>query len=93
MHAGRIRGRKRGLSTEVSAMVDTYRRTIRSRPVGRVLSGQDRYEKEAQEGDPASPLAAVKRERIAAEILPPSGKGSFSERLQRKADDTKPRKP
>lgn len=74
-------------------MVDTYRRAIRSRPVGRVLSGQDRYEKEAQEGDPASPLAAMKRERIAAEVLPPSGKGSFSERLQQKASESKPRKP
>lgn len=74
-------------------MVDTHRRTIRARPVGRVLSGQDRYEKEAQEGDPASPLAAMKRERIAAQVLPPSGKGSFSERLQQKADDGKPRKP
>jgi hypothetical protein len=74
-------------------MVDTYRRTIRSRPVGRVLSGQDRYEKEAQEGDPASPLAAMKRERVAAEVLPPAGKGSFSERLQKKSDGGKPRKP
>jgi hypothetical protein len=74
-------------------MVDTYRRAIRSRPVGRVLSGEDRYEKEAQEGDPASPLAAQKRERIAAEVLPPSGKGSFSDRLQQKAGEGKPRKP
>ena len=74
-------------------MVDTYRRTIRSRPVGRVLSGQDRYEKEGQEGDTASPLAAMKRERVAAEVLPPLTKGSFSERLQKKAEDGKPRKP
>ncbi len=74
-------------------MVDTYRRAIRSRPVGRVLSGEDRYEKEAQEGDPASPLAAMKRERVAAEVVPPSGKGSFSDRLQQKAGESKPRKP
>lgn len=74
-------------------MVDTNRRTIRSRPVGRVASGQDRYEKEAQEGDPASPLAAARRERIAAQVLPPTGKGSFSERLQQKADTHKPPKP
>lgn len=74
-------------------MVDTHRRTIRSRPVGRVLSGQDRYEKEAQEGDPASPLAAMKRERIAAEILPPANKNSFADRLKQKADEGKPRKP
>jgi hypothetical protein len=74
-------------------MVDTNRRTIRSQAVGRVLSGQDRYEKEAQEGDPASPLAQAKRERIAAEVLPPSSKGSFSARLQQKSDESKPRKP
>ena len=79
--------------TEVLAMVDTNRRTIRSRAVGRVLSGQDRYEKEALEGDPASPLAAMKRERAAADLLPPSGKGSFSARLQQKAGEDKPRKP
>jgi hypothetical protein len=74
-------------------MVDTNRRTIRSLAVGRVLSGQDRYEKEALDGDPASPLAATKRERTAAQVLPSSGKGSFSERLQQKADTGKPRKP
>lgn len=74
-------------------MVDTNRRASRSRPVDRVLSGADKYEKEALEGDPASPLAAMKRERVAAQVLPPSGKGSFSERLQQKADAGKPRKP
>jgi hypothetical protein len=74
-------------------MVDTHRRTIRSRAVGRVGGGEDRYEKEAQEGDPASPLAAARRERVAAQVLPPSNKGSFSERLQQKADSTRPRKP
>ncbi|HYI02663.1 hypothetical protein [Hyalangium sp.] len=74
-------------------MVDTYRRTTRFSAVGRVLGGQDRYEKEAQEEDPASPLAAMKRERVAAAVLPPSGKGSFSDRLQLKSDPGKPRKP
>jgi hypothetical protein len=75
-------------------MVDTNRRTIRSLAVGRVLSGQDRYEKEALEGDPAGPLAAQKRERAAAaDPLPPSGKGSFSARLQQKAGKDTPRKP
>jgi hypothetical protein len=74
-------------------MVDTNRRAIRARPVGRVLSGQDSYEKEAQEGDPASPLAAINRERRAAAVLPPSGKGSFSARLEQKASESKPRKP
>lgn len=74
-------------------MVDTNRRTIRSQAVGRVLSGQDRYEKESQEGDPASPLAQAKRERIAAEVMPSKAKGSFSDRLQQKSDAAKPRKP
>ena len=74
-------------------MVDTNRRTIRSQAVGRVLSGQDRYEKEAQEGDPASPLAQAKRERIANEIVPPNSKGGFAARLQEKSDASKPRKP
>lgn len=78
---------------EAHPMVDTNRRTGRSRAVDRVLSGADRYEKEALEGDPASPLAAMKREQRAANVLPPSGKGSFSERLQQKAEPPKPRKP
>ncbi len=74
-------------------MVDTNRRTIRSRAVGRVSSGQDSYEKESLEGAPASPLAAMKREQRAASLLPPNSKASFSARLQQKADADKPRKP
>lgn len=73
---------------------DTNRRTIPARAIGRVLSGQDQYEKEALEGDQASPLAAMRREQRLAALAPaPSGKGSFSERLQQKADTDKPRKP
>lgn len=63
-------------------MVDTDRRTMPARAVGRVLSGQDRYEKEAREGDPASPLAAARRERMAALSRPVEGKASFAERLK-----------
>ena len=63
-------------------MVDTNRRTIPARAVGRVLSGQDRYEKEALEGDPASPLAAARRERQDALSRPAEGKASFAERLK-----------
>jgi hypothetical protein len=74
-------------------MVDTNRRAIRALAVGRVGSGQDAYEKEALEGDVASPLAAQKREQRAALVLPPTGKGSFSERLQQKSNADKPRKP
>jgi len=74
-------------------MVDTNRRTIRARAVGRVGSGQDVYEKESLEGEAASPLAAQKREQRAANVLSPNTKGSFSERLQQKATADKPRKP
>ncbi len=74
-------------------MVDTNRRTIRAQAVGRVGSGQDAYEKEALEGDAASPLAAQKREQRAANVLPPHSKGSFSDRLQQKSTPDKPRKP
>ena len=63
-------------------MVDTNRRTIPARAVGRVLSGQDRYEKEALEGDPASPLAAARRERHGVSPAPRDDKGSFAERLK-----------
>ncbi|XXF77435.1 hypothetical protein P2318_30940 [Myxococcaceae bacterium GXIMD 01537] len=74
-------------------MVDTNRRTIPARAVGRVLSGQDRYEKEALEGDGASPLYAERRERLAAAQPGPSGKGSFAERLKQMAETPKPDKP
>lgn len=63
-------------------MVDTNRRTMPARAVGRVLSGQDRYEKEALEGDPASPLAAARRERWSALTRSAEGKASFAERLK-----------
>lgn len=63
-------------------MVDTNRRTIPARAVGRVLSGQDRYEKEALEDHPASPLAAARRERNGVAPAPRDGKGSFADRLK-----------
>jgi hypothetical protein len=64
-------------------MVDTNRRSIPTRPIGRVLSGQDRYEKEALEGDPVA--AQLRRERLASAAPPREGQGSFAERLQQKA--------
>lgn len=73
--------------------VDTNRKTLPARAVGRVLSGQDRYEKEAQEGTAESHLASRRREQLAERLLGPSGKGGFAERLQQKADADKPRKP
>jgi hypothetical protein len=71
-------------------MVDTNRRTPAIRAVGRALSGQDRYEKEALEGDPASPFAATRRE---ASLPPPKGKASFAERLKQASDAPKKDKP
>ncbi|SEU34812.1 hypothetical protein [Stigmatella erecta] len=62
---------------------DKNRRTIASRPIGRVLSGQDRYEKEALEGDPASALAASVREQRRGALPPAPAKSSFLEALQR----------
>ncbi|WP_225410391.1 hypothetical protein [Stigmatella hybrida] len=62
---------------------DKNRRTIASRPIGRVLSGQDRYEKEAQEGDPASALAESVRAQRRGALPPAPAKSSFLEALQR----------
>ncbi|ADO68970.1 hypothetical protein [Stigmatella aurantiaca] len=64
---------------------DTNRRTIAARAVGRVLSGQDRYEKEALEGDPASPLAEVVREQRRAALPALPSKTSFADKLQQSA--------
>ncbi|MDC0712972.1 hypothetical protein POL68_31210 [Stigmatella sp. ncwal1] len=72
---------------------DTNRRTIAARAVGRVLSGQDRYEKEALEGDPASPLAETVREQRRASLPAPQAKGSFADKLQQQVDAGKKRKP
>ena len=74
-------------------MVDTNRRAGPIQAVGRALSGQDRYEKEALEGDPASPLAAARRERLIGSTAPREGKGSFSERLKQLARPPKADKP
>jgi hypothetical protein len=63
-------------------MVDTNRRSIPIRAVGRALSGQDRYEKEALEGDPASPFAAMRRERLEGALPSPKGKVNFADRLK-----------
>jgi hypothetical protein len=63
-------------------MVDTNRKSTPIRAVGRALSGQDRYEKEALEGDPASPFAAMRRERLEGALPSPKVKTSFADRLQ-----------
>jgi hypothetical protein len=75
------------------SVVDTNRRTIAAQRVGRVLGGQDRFEKEALEGDPAGALASTRRERLAGGAQgPKDGPGSFAERLRQKADAAKPKR-
>ncbi|MBU8899668.1 hypothetical protein DRW03_25100 [Corallococcus sp. H22C18031201] len=67
--------------------VDTNRRVSSSRPVGRVLGGQDRFEKEGVEGPPEGGLAATRRERLSGG--PPSSAGEespFAAKLRRLAD-------
>ncbi|NOK34887.1 hypothetical protein HMI49_16935 [Corallococcus exercitus] len=65
--------------------VDPYRRVGSSRPVGRVLSGQDRFEKEALEGPPEGPLAMDRRQRMAGGPLPVNGESPFAARLRKLA--------
>ena len=63
--------------------VDPYRRVRSSRPVGRVLGGQDRFEKEALEGPPEGPLALERRQRQSGGPLPVNGESPFAARLRK----------
>ncbi len=64
--------------------VDTDRRISSARPVGRALSGQDRYEKEAVEGPAEGPLAMLRRQRASSAPVP--GKESpFAAKLRKLA--------
>ncbi len=66
---------------------DLNRRIYGSRPVGRVLSGSDQFEKEALDGHPAGPLADAKRNRMAGRM--PGEKSAFSQALERFRGDKK----
>ncbi|WP_342376737.1 hypothetical protein NVS55_35975 [Myxococcus stipitatus] len=46
--------------------VDTNRRVVSARPVGRALGGQDRYDKEALEGPAEGSLAMTRRQRLSS---------------------------
>ncbi|NOJ93866.1 hypothetical protein D7W82_13920 [Corallococcus sp. CA049B] len=63
--------------------VDPFRRVGGSRPVGRVLGGQDRFEKEALEGPPEGPLAMDRRQRMAGGPLPVNGESPFAAKLRK----------
>jgi hypothetical protein len=65
--------------------VDPFRRVGSSRPIGRVLSGQDRFEKEALEGPPEGPLAMDRRQRMAGGPLPVNGESPFAAKLRKLA--------
>lgn len=62
---------------------DPYRRVYRSRAVGRVLSGEDNYQKEALEGPPGGDLEREHLERK-ERLHPPRG-ARFGALLDEKA--------
>jgi hypothetical protein len=62
---------------------DPYRRVRSSRPIGRVLGGQDRFEKEALEGPAEGPLAMDRRQRMSGGPLPANGESPFAARLRK----------
>ncbi len=66
--------------------VDTNRRVRASRPVGRALGGQDRFEKEALEGPAEGPLAMARRQRMAGGTLRAGVESPFAARLRKLAE-------
>ncbi|AEI64459.1 hypothetical protein [Corallococcus macrosporus] len=66
--------------------VDTNRRVIASRPVGRALGGQDRFEKEALEGPAEGGLAMARRQRMAGGSLRAGEESPFAAKLRKLAD-------
>ncbi|OJH36402.1 hypothetical protein [Cystobacter ferrugineus] len=67
---------------------DPNRRIYGSRPLGRVNSGQDQFDKEAQEGAPESPTQQVREQRGMNTSLNPNRK-SFASSLERFAPPKK----
>lgn len=65
--------------------VDTNRRVKASRPVGRVLGGQDRFEKEALEGPAEGGLAMARRQRMAGGTLRAGEESPFAAKLRKLA--------
>ncbi|QDE71567.1 hypothetical protein [Myxococcus xanthus] len=65
--------------------VDTNRRVSASRPVGRALGGQDRFEKEALEGPAEGGLALARRQRMAGGTLRAGEESPFAAKLRKLA--------
>jgi hypothetical protein len=63
--------------------VDPFRRVGSSRPIGRVLGGQDRFEKEAVEGPAEGPLAMDRRQRMSGGPPPVNGESPFAAKLRK----------
>ena len=61
---------------------DPNRRVYGSQPLRRVGAGQDRFDKEAQEGAPESPTDTVRQQRQMNAPLAP-GRKSFAASLER----------
>ena len=68
--------------------VNINRRVIASRPVGRALGGQDRFEKESLEGPAEGGLAAARRQRMAGGTLRAGEESPFAARLRKLAGGT-----
>ncbi|MCP3099850.1 hypothetical protein LZ198_13325 [Myxococcus sp. K15C18031901] len=68
--------------------VDTQRRISASRPVGRALGGQDRYEKEAVEGPAEGGLAMARRQRLSGGPGREEGESPFAAKLRQLAGNT-----
>lgn len=72
---------------------DVNRRIYGSRPVGRVLSGQDQFEKEALDGPAEGHLAVVRRARQSGTPVPgPEHPNSFAAALKRWSEEKKKKK-
>ncbi|WP_257462517.1 hypothetical protein [Archangium lipolyticum] len=61
---------------------DPYRRVYGTQPLRRVGAGQDRFDKEAQEGPTESPIPSVREQRQMNAPLNP-GRKSFASALER----------
>ena len=67
---------------------DPYRRVYGTQPLRRVGGGQDRFDKEAQEGPQESPIPSVREQRQLNAPLNPERK-SFAASLERLATQKK----
>lgn len=71
--------------------VDTNRRVVSARPVGRALGGQDRYDKEALEGPAEGSLAATRRQRLSSAQGRGDGESPFAAKMRELAEAASPK--